>query len=107
MNASCSLVVLLLFFRAAFNAVVELEHVCLLSPNVAALGETLLQVHSHVHQSFLSEFKETCACCDFPEPALDEVFEPLQRRTDPGPQSSAFICHRQQHSPKLPVRPAR
>ncbi|KAE8286431.1 Cilia- and flagella-associated protein 61 [Larimichthys crocea] len=64
--------------RAAFNAVVELEHVCLLSPNVAAL-----------------------------EPALDEVFEPLQRRTDPGPQSSAFICHRQQHSPKLPVRPAR
>ncbi|XP_019121275.1 cilia- and flagella-associated protein 61 isoform X3 [Larimichthys crocea] len=64
--------------RAAFNAVVELEHVCLLSPNAAAL-----------------------------EPALDEVFEPLQRRTDPGPQSSAFICHRQQHSPKLPVRPAR
>ncbi|TKS75347.1 Cilia- and flagella-associated protein 61 [Collichthys lucidus] len=93
--------------RAAFNAVVELEHVCLLSPNVAALGETLLQVHSHAHQSFLSEFKEPCARCDFPEPALDEVFEPLQRRTDPGPQCSAFICHRQQHSPKLPVRPAR
>ncbi|KAG8011515.1 Cilia-and flagella-associated protein 61 [Nibea albiflora] len=64
--------------RAAFNAVAELEQVCLLSPNVGAL-----------------------------EPALDEVFEPLQRLTEPGPQCSALICHRQQHSPRLPVRPAR
>ncbi|XP_054474902.1 cilia- and flagella-associated protein 61 [Anoplopoma fimbria] len=64
--------------RAVFNAIVELEFICLLSPNVGGL-----------------------------EPALDEVFEPLQRLTDPGPRCSAFICHREEHCPKLHIRPAR
>ncbi|XP_037605805.1 cilia- and flagella-associated protein 61 [Sebastes umbrosus] len=64
--------------RAVFNAVAELEHVCLVSPNVGAL-----------------------------EPALDEVFEPLQRLTHTAPQCLALICHRQEHYPKRHIRPAR
>ncbi|KAM8832271.1 cilia- and flagella-associated protein 61 [Spinachia spinachia] len=64
--------------RAVFNAVTELEFVCLVSPNVGRL-----------------------------EPALEEVFEPLQRRTDLGPRCLAFICCREEHSPKLLIRPAR
>ncbi|XP_033979743.1 cilia- and flagella-associated protein 61 [Trematomus bernacchii] len=39
------------------------------------------------------------------EEALEEVFDPLQRLTDL--QCSAFICHRQEHCPKLLIRPAR
>ncbi|KAM9339286.1 cilia- and flagella-associated protein 61 [Symphorus nematophorus] len=64
--------------RAVFNAAAELEYICLISPNVGDL-----------------------------DPALDEVFEPLQRQTDPGPQCLAFICHRQKHCPSLQIRPAR
>ncbi|XP_056261198.1 cilia- and flagella-associated protein 61 isoform X2 [Seriola aureovittata] len=64
--------------RAVFNAVAEVEYVCLLSPNIDDL-----------------------------EPALDGVFEPLQRLTDPGPQCVALICHRQEHCPRLHIRPAR
>uniref|UniRef100_H3CZE4 Cilia and flagella associated protein 61 n=1 Tax=Tetraodon nigroviridis TaxID=99883 RepID=H3CZE4_TETNG len=58
--------------RAAFNAVPELDFICLLSPNTGVL-----------------------------EPALKETFEPLQHLTHPGPQCSAFICHREQHCPPL------
>ncbi|XP_034555763.1 cilia- and flagella-associated protein 61 isoform X2 [Notolabrus celidotus] len=64
--------------RAVFNAVTELDHVCLLSPHISAL-----------------------------EPALEETFEPLQRLTDPGPQCLALICHREEHCPRLHIRPAR
>ncbi|XP_067427647.1 cilia- and flagella-associated protein 61 [Thunnus thynnus] len=64
--------------RAVFNAVAELEYVCLISPNA-----------------------------DGSELGLDEVFEPLQRLTEPGPQCLALICHRQDHCPRLHVRPAR
>ncbi|XP_076612600.1 cilia- and flagella-associated protein 61 [Chaetodon auriga] len=64
--------------RAVFNAVPELEYICLVSPNVSGL-----------------------------EPALDEMFVPLQRLTDPGPQCLAFICDRQEHCPRLHIRPAR
>ncbi|KAG7220569.1 hypothetical protein INR49_018006 [Caranx melampygus] len=64
--------------RAAFNAVAELEHVLLLRPNV-----------------------------DHIEPALDALFEPLQRLTDPGPQCAVLICHRAEHCPRLHIRPAR
>ncbi|XP_038582679.1 cilia- and flagella-associated protein 61 isoform X2 [Micropterus salmoides] len=64
--------------RAVFNAVTELQYVCLVSPHVGAL-----------------------------EPALDEMFEPLQRLTDPESQCLALICHRQEHCPKLHIRPAR
>ncbi|KAJ4928863.1 hypothetical protein JOQ06_004485 [Pogonophryne albipinna] len=39
------------------------------------------------------------------EEALEEVFDPLQRLTDL--ECSAFICHRQEHCPKLLIRPAR
>lgn len=41
------------------------------------------------------------------EPALKENFEPLQHVNQPGPQCSAFICHREQHCPSLRIRPAR
>ncbi|XP_039981773.1 cilia- and flagella-associated protein 61 isoform X2 [Xiphias gladius] len=64
--------------RAVFNAIAELEYICLISPNVSDL-----------------------------EPALDDMFEPLQRLTDPGPQCLALICHRQEHCPRLHIRPAR
>ncbi|XP_031148896.1 cilia- and flagella-associated protein 61 isoform X2 [Sander lucioperca] len=64
--------------RAVFNAIAELEYICLVSPNVGSL-----------------------------EPALDEMFEPLQRRTGPGPQCLAFICHREKNCPRLHIRPAR
>ncbi|XP_070782300.1 cilia- and flagella-associated protein 61 [Enoplosus armatus] len=64
--------------RAVFNAVAELEYICLVSPNVGGL-----------------------------EAALDEMFEPLQRLTDPGPQCLALICHRPEHCPRLHIRPAR
>ncbi|XP_044025172.1 cilia- and flagella-associated protein 61 [Siniperca chuatsi] len=64
--------------RAVFNAVAELEYICLVSPNVGDL-----------------------------EPALDEIFEPLQGLTNPGPQCLALICNRQEHCPRLHIRPAR
>ncbi|CAI5684642.1 cilia- and flagella-associated protein 61 isoform X2 [Oreochromis niloticus] len=64
--------------RSIFNAIPELEYVCLLSPHVGGL-----------------------------EPALDEIFEPLERLTDPGPQCLALICHRKAHCPRPHVRAAR
>ncbi|KAM7368322.1 hypothetical protein PAMP_014550 [Pampus punctatissimus] len=64
--------------RAVFNAVAELEYVYLVSPNAG--GSEL---------------------------GLDKVFEPLQHLTEPGPQCLALICHRQDHCPRLHVRPAR
>ncbi|XP_040920588.1 cilia- and flagella-associated protein 61 [Toxotes jaculatrix] len=64
--------------RTVFNAITELEYICLVSPNISDL-----------------------------EPALDDMFEPLQRLTDPGPQCLALICRRQKHCPRLHVRPAR
>ncbi|KAM6992862.1 cilia- and flagella-associated protein 61 [Tautogolabrus adspersus] len=64
--------------RAVFNAVAELEHICLVSPHVGVL-----------------------------ESALEDTFEPLQRLTDPGPQCLALICHRQGHYPRLQIRTAR
>ncbi|KAF0023962.1 hypothetical protein F2P81_024592 [Scophthalmus maximus] len=64
--------------RAVFNAIPELEHICLVGPNVQPL-----------------------------EPALNDTFESLQRLTDPGPQCLALICHRRQHFPRLHIRPAR
>lgn len=41
------------------------------------------------------------------EPALDEIFEPLERVTDPGPQCLALICHRKAHCARPIVRVAR
>ncbi|KAM9703365.1 cilia- and flagella-associated protein 61-like [Menidia menidia] len=64
--------------RTVFNYVAELEHVCLISPNVAVL-----------------------------DPALEQIFGPLTRRTDPGPRCLALICHRDKHSPRLSLRLAR
>nr|XP_046228541.1 cilia- and flagella-associated protein 61 isoform X2 [Scatophagus argus] len=64
--------------RAVFNAVTELEYTCLVCPNAGDL-----------------------------EPALEEVFEPLQHLTEPGPQCLAFICHRQELCPRIHIRPAR
>ncbi|KAM8726794.1 cilia- and flagella-associated protein 61 [Acanthopagrus schlegelii] len=64
--------------RAVFNAVGELEYICLVSPDIGVL-----------------------------EPALEKIFEPLKRLTDPGPQCSAFICRRQKLCPRLHIRPAR
>ncbi|XP_074540842.1 cilia- and flagella-associated protein 61 [Halichoeres trimaculatus] len=64
--------------RAVFNAVAELEHICLISPFEGDL-----------------------------EPALEEVFEHLEPLTDPGPQCLALICHREEYFPRLQFRPAR
>ncbi|CAJ1077697.1 cilia- and flagella-associated protein 61 isoform X3 [Xyrichtys novacula] len=64
--------------RAVFNAVTELEHVCLLSPHTGLL-----------------------------EPALKETFEPLQCLNDPGPQCLALICHSKELCPRPQIRPAR
>ncbi|XP_018515660.1 cilia- and flagella-associated protein 61 isoform X1 [Lates calcarifer] len=64
--------------RAVFSAVTELEYICLVSPNISDI-----------------------------ELALGDVFEPMQRLTDPGPQCLALICHRQEHCPRLHIRPSR
>ncbi|KAK2855869.1 hypothetical protein Q5P01_004604 [Channa striata] len=64
--------------RAVFTAVTELEHVCLVCPN-----------NSNI------------------EPALTEVFEPLQRLTDPDSPCIALICYRHNHCPRLHIRQAR
>ncbi|KAM4522169.1 cilia- and flagella-associated protein 61 isoform 2-T2 [Odontesthes bonariensis] len=64
--------------RTVFNYFAELEHVCLISPNVGDL-----------------------------DPALDAMFEPLICQTDPGPQCLALICHRDEHCPQLYIRLAR
>ncbi|XP_060947391.1 cilia- and flagella-associated protein 61 [Limanda limanda] len=64
--------------RAVFNAITELEYICLVTPNITDI-----------------------------EPALKDTFEPLQSRTDPGPRCLALICHRRQHCPRLHIRPAR
>ncbi|XP_069370684.1 cilia- and flagella-associated protein 61 [Paralichthys olivaceus] len=64
--------------RAVFNAVPELEYICLVTPNIIDL-----------------------------EPALKDTFEWLQRLTEPGPRCLALICHRWQHCPRLHIRSAR
>ncbi|XP_030577070.1 cilia- and flagella-associated protein 61 isoform X2 [Archocentrus centrarchus] len=64
--------------RAVFNTVAELEYICLLSPHVGDL-----------------------------ERALDEIFEPLERVTEPGPQCLALICCRKAHCPRPLIRTAR
>ncbi|XP_041660882.1 cilia- and flagella-associated protein 61 [Cheilinus undulatus] len=64
--------------RAIFDVVSELDFVCLVSPHVGDL-----------------------------DPALDEVFEPLQRLTNPGPWCSALICRRKDHCPRMQIRPTR
>ncbi|TNN39101.1 Cilia- and flagella-associated protein 61 [Liparis tanakae] len=71
---------------AVFDAVVELEHVCLVGPHVAAPGSVLAPE---------------------PEPALQDVFEPLQRAAGAGPRCWALISHRHEHCPKLRFRTAR
>ncbi|XP_028253769.1 cilia- and flagella-associated protein 61 [Parambassis ranga] len=67
-----------MIMRAVFSAIAELEYVCLVVPSAGDL-----------------------------EPALADMFEPLQRLMVPGPECSAFICHRRGHCPQLHVRPAR
>ncbi|XP_047429100.1 cilia- and flagella-associated protein 61 [Mugil cephalus] len=64
--------------RAVFNAVPELQYVCLVSPYVGPL-----------------------------EPALEEMFEPMQSVSDARPQCLALISCRDEHSPLLRIRPAR
>ncbi|XP_034436485.1 cilia- and flagella-associated protein 61 [Hippoglossus hippoglossus] len=64
--------------RAVFNAITELEYICLVTPHITDI-----------------------------EPALKDTFEPLQSLTDPGPRCLALICHRRQHCPRLHIRPAR
>uniref|UniRef100_A0A3Q1FLN4 Cilia and flagella associated protein 61 n=1 Tax=Acanthochromis polyacanthus TaxID=80966 RepID=A0A3Q1FLN4_9TELE len=64
--------------RAVFNAVTELEYICLVSPNLGGL-----------------------------DPALNEILKPLKRLTGPGHQCLALITHRSKHFPCLHVRPAR
>ncbi|XP_028997670.1 cilia- and flagella-associated protein 61 isoform X2 [Betta splendens] len=64
--------------RAVFNAIAELEYICLVTPHIGDL-----------------------------EPALSETFEPLQCLTDSNPPCLARICHRYVHCPRLHVRQAR
>ncbi|XP_026196590.1 cilia- and flagella-associated protein 61 [Anabas testudineus] len=64
--------------RAVFNAIAELEYICLVTPHISDL-----------------------------EPALTEMFEPLQRLTDPDPPCLALICHRYNNCPRLHIRQAR
>ncbi|KAM9798283.1 cilia- and flagella-associated protein 61 [Neosynchiropus ocellatus] len=64
--------------RAVFNAMPELDHICLLSPHVDKL-----------------------------ESPLDEVFEPLRRLRVPGPQCLSSVCLRHTLCPQLELRPAR
>nr|XP_043905721.1 cilia- and flagella-associated protein 61 [Solea senegalensis] len=64
--------------RVVFNAVSELDNVCLISSNIGDL-----------------------------EPTLKDTFEPLKCLSDTEPQSSVFVCHRNQLCPRIHVRPAR
>ncbi|XP_053736719.1 cilia- and flagella-associated protein 61 [Synchiropus splendidus] len=64
--------------RAVFNAMPELEHICLLSPHVDQL-----------------------------EAPLGEVFQPLQHLRIPGPQCLSSVCLRHTLCPQLELRPAR
>uniref|UniRef100_A0A674BZT4 Cilia and flagella associated protein 61 n=1 Tax=Salmo trutta TaxID=8032 RepID=A0A674BZT4_SALTR len=45
--------------------------------------------------------------CVFSERALVKIFEPMKSLKDPGPQCSAFVCHRHNYCPRLHVRRAR
>ncbi|XP_068610237.1 cilia- and flagella-associated protein 61 [Brachionichthys hirsutus] len=64
--------------RTVFNTLTELEFICLVIPGAGV-----------------------------PDPALEELFGPLQRRTRPGPACSAFSCPRGALCPRLHIRPAR
>ncbi|KAL0967286.1 hypothetical protein UPYG_G00250310 [Umbra pygmaea] len=64
--------------RTVFNAVTELQYICLVVPT-----------------------------CGFLEPALVDVFEPMKSQKDPVPPCSAFVCHRFKYCPQLNIRQAR
>ncbi|XP_067338889.1 cilia- and flagella-associated protein 61 isoform X1 [Channa argus] len=64
--------------RAVFIAITELEYICLVCRN-----------NSNI------------------EPALAEMFEPLEHLTDADPPCIALICHRHNHCPRLHIRQAR
>lgn len=90
------------FGRAVFTAVPELEYICLVKANTGDLGEGLFS-HFSVNQ-----WSAVKALLWFPpDSTLDETFQLLQPLTAPRPQCAAFICHRQQHCPRLHIRPAR
>ncbi|CAB1342750.1 unnamed protein product, partial [Coregonus sp. 'balchen'] len=61
-----------------FNAITELQYICLVTPTSRCL-----------------------------ERALVKIFEPMKSLKDPGPQCSAFVCHRHNYCPRLHVRRAR
>ncbi|XP_029589889.1 cilia- and flagella-associated protein 61 isoform X4 [Salmo trutta] len=64
--------------RTVFNAITELQYICLVTPTSRCL-----------------------------ERALVKIFEPMKSLKDPGPQCSAFVCHRHNYCPRLHVRRAR
>nr|XP_029486935.1 cilia- and flagella-associated protein 61 [Oncorhynchus nerka] len=64
--------------RTVFNAITELQYICLVTPTSRCL-----------------------------ERALEKIFEPMKSLKDPGPQCSAFVCHRHSYCPRLHVRRAR
>ncbi|XP_030626735.1 cilia- and flagella-associated protein 61 [Chanos chanos] len=64
--------------RTVFNAIVELQYICLVTPKSGPL-----------------------------EPALMEIFEPMKCVKPPDVQCSAFICYRHSFCPQLHVRKAR
>ncbi|XP_056099351.1 cilia- and flagella-associated protein 61 [Rhinichthys klamathensis goyatoka] len=63
--------------RTVFNAIVELEYICLLTPYRGSLGA-----------------------------ALEKIFEPLTPVKEEV-QYSAYVCHRHSHCPRLHIRRAR
>ncbi|XP_028809388.1 cilia- and flagella-associated protein 61 isoform X1 [Denticeps clupeoides] len=64
--------------RTVFNAIMELQYICLVTSNSANL-----------------------------EPALSEIFEPVRCVKEPEVLCSAFVCHRHRYYPQLHIRKAR
>uniref|UniRef100_A0A3Q1H2I2 Uncharacterized protein n=1 Tax=Anabas testudineus TaxID=64144 RepID=A0A3Q1H2I2_ANATE len=61
------------------------------------LSDAFIQSNLQVRQGLAGRVK----------PALTEMFEPLQRLTDPDPPCLALICHRYNNCPRLHIRQAR
>ena len=94
-------------FRTVFNAITELEYIYLVTPNKARIGEMSVDIGILFSPLNCLWGIQHNTHCMFSEPALLEIFEPMERVSPSKVQCIAFVCQRHNYCPRLYVRRAR